>query len=236
MDKRIRFSKTGILKFIGHLDLLRTFQRAFRRAEIPLAYSKGFNPHPLMSFANPLGLGLTSDDEYADITLEQAMDSSEIIDRLNRQMPPGLSILACYDLPEHGDSAMALVTASEYIITLPDLKEDNASWSSILTGFFSQPQIMIRKMGKVRGRKQMMEVDVKDLVYEYELTGENTLRLLCACGSTKNLKTDSLLESLYKFIDRPELLFEEAIHRTRLFQGEPGSFRSLTDGLIGIQL
>ena len=69
IEKRIRYSKTGILKFIGHLDMLRTFQRAFRRASVPLEYSKGFNPHPLVSFAYPLGLGMTSEDEYADITL-----------------------------------------------------------------------------------------------------------------------------------------------------------------------
>ena len=63
---RIKFTKTGSLKFIGHLDVMRYFQKAFRRAEVDVAYSKGFSPHQLLSFAAPLGIGLTSEGEYLD--------------------------------------------------------------------------------------------------------------------------------------------------------------------------
>ena len=124
MDKRVRFEKTGMLKFIGHLDILRTFQRAFRRAEVPLQYSLGFNPHPLLSFANPLGLGMTSEDEYADITLDREMSNEEILTRMNEQLPAGLKVLEVVDLPEHAPTVMSIVTASEYIITLPEAGKD----------------------------------------------------------------------------------------------------------------
>ncbi|MBQ7145485.1 MAG: DUF2344 domain-containing protein [Lachnospiraceae bacterium] len=63
---RVKFGKEGALRFIGHLDVLRTFQKIFRRADIPMAYSQGFSPHPIMSFALPLGLGLSSEGEYLD--------------------------------------------------------------------------------------------------------------------------------------------------------------------------
>ena len=220
MDKRIRFEKTGILKFIGHLDLLRTFQRAFRRAEVPLAYSKGFNPHPLLSFANPLGLGMTSEDEYADITLDQNMDNEEIIRRMNEQLPPGLKLLDCKDLPEHAPTVMSIVTASEYIITLPSGLED---WTETIAQFLQSPQIMIRKLGKIKGRKTWMDLDVKPLIYEYEMLSPDTMRFVCACGSMQNLKVDAFLESLYSFVGHPEWTFEEKIHRTHLYQTVEGS-------------
>ena len=68
---RVRFGKEGALRFIGHLDVLRTFQKIFRRAEIPMVYSQGYSPHPIMSFALPLGLGLSSEGEYLDAEIEE---------------------------------------------------------------------------------------------------------------------------------------------------------------------
>ena len=66
MTVRIKFSKFGAMKFIGHLDVMRYFQKAIRRAELDVCYSNGFHPHQVMSFAAPLGVGLTSDGEYVD--------------------------------------------------------------------------------------------------------------------------------------------------------------------------
>lgn len=222
INKRINFSKTGRLKFIGHLDLLRTFQRAFRRAEVPLAYSQGFNPHPLLSFANPLALGMTSADEYADITLEQEMDNDEIVSRLNAVLPPGLALTRCVSLPEHYETAMALVTASTYQITFPSREE--VQWADAISAYLGQEQIMIRRLGKVRGRKQWLDVDVKSLIYSYEMLDPCTLLLTCACGSTLNLKVDSLLECFYTSIGHPEWMHEETIHRTHLYQTVDGQF------------
>jgi len=71
MKKELVFYKGGLLKFVGHLDLMRTMQRALRRAEIPLSYSQGFNPHPLMGFASPLALGCTGEQEIMEIKIEQ---------------------------------------------------------------------------------------------------------------------------------------------------------------------
>ena len=67
MKIRIKFRKFGVMKFIGHLDMMRYFQKAIRRAGIDICYSGGFSPHMIMSFASPLGVGLTSDGEYLDI-------------------------------------------------------------------------------------------------------------------------------------------------------------------------
>jgi len=87
------FSKSGPLRFISHLDLLRAFQRIIRRAELPTAYSQGFNPHMLMSFALPLPLGMESAKDYAEIVLSEEMDVREILERLNQSTPEGLNFL-----------------------------------------------------------------------------------------------------------------------------------------------
>ena len=89
MNIRVRFSKHGCLKFIGHLDVMRYFQKAMRRAEIDMCYSEGFSPHMIMSFASPLGLGLESDGEYMDISVKQSPSSKEAVESLNAVMAEG---------------------------------------------------------------------------------------------------------------------------------------------------
>lgn len=86
MKIRIKFAKTGVMKFVGHLDVMRYFQKAIRRAELPIAYSEGFSPHMLLSFASPLGVGISSTGEYFDMVLAEDMKTDEIVKRLNATM------------------------------------------------------------------------------------------------------------------------------------------------------
>ena len=86
MKIRIKFAKTGCMKFIGHLDIMRFFQKAIRRSGLPIAFSEGFSPHMIMSFAAPLGVGVTSSGEYFDMELTEEISSAEITDRLNREL------------------------------------------------------------------------------------------------------------------------------------------------------
>ena len=86
LKARIKFKKYGALRFIGHLDVMRFFQKAIRRAHIPIAYTGGYSPHMIMSFANPLGIGITSEGEYFDIELKESISSAEAVSRLNAVM------------------------------------------------------------------------------------------------------------------------------------------------------
>ena len=90
MKIRIKFRKYGEMKFIGHLDMMRYFQKAMRRAGIDIRYSEGFSPHMIMSFASPLGVGLTSDGEYLDIEVGEPLSSREAAARLNEVMADGV--------------------------------------------------------------------------------------------------------------------------------------------------
>ncbi len=94
MKVRIKFRKYGALKFIGHLDVMRFFQKAMRRAEIPIAFTGGYSPHMIMSFANPLGIGLTSDGEYFDIELKEPISSEAAVRQLNQVMVEGIEVLS----------------------------------------------------------------------------------------------------------------------------------------------
>ena len=86
MKVRIKFTKEGPMKFVGHLDTMRYFQKAIRRAELPIAFSGGYSPHMIMSFAAPLGVGVTSTGEYFDMELTATIPTDEICQRLNSEL------------------------------------------------------------------------------------------------------------------------------------------------------
>ncbi len=89
-----QFKRSTPLRFLSHLDQQRLFQRAFRRAEIPVEYSQGFNPHPRMSFALAMSVGLTSDGEYGEVIVSEDIDVETFISRMNQVLPQGLEIIA----------------------------------------------------------------------------------------------------------------------------------------------
>ena len=111
MKIRIKFSKQGNMKFIGHLDIMRYFQKAMRRAEVNIRYSEGFSPHQIMSFAAPLGVGLTGSGEYLDIEVLSTESSCEMTRRLNEVMVEGMEVLSYKKLPDDAANAMSLVAA-----------------------------------------------------------------------------------------------------------------------------
>ena len=91
--RRLKFSKLNMAKYISHLDLLRCFTRSIMRAELPVKYSNGFNPHQKITFSLPLSIGVTSDSEFVDIDFEDGIKDSEIMERLNNNLPPDMRIL-----------------------------------------------------------------------------------------------------------------------------------------------
>ena len=100
MKIRVKFKKWGCMKFIGHLDMMRYFQKAVRRAEIDICYSEGFSPHQIMSFAAPLGVGITSDGEYFDIEVNSTASTNECMEALNNQMVEGVLVTGYVKLPD----------------------------------------------------------------------------------------------------------------------------------------
>ena len=100
MKARIKWSKTGVLRFIGHLDVQRYFHKAMMRAQLPVSFSKGMSPHQMMSFAAPLGIGMTSEGEYVDVMFDETLPGKEMIARLNAVMNEGIQILDLKEIDE----------------------------------------------------------------------------------------------------------------------------------------
>ena len=136
MKARIKFQKYGSMKFIGHLDVMRYFQKAFRRAGIDNEYSKGFSPHQIMSFAAPLGVGLTSDAEYLDVSLLSSDEPEQMIKRMNAVLTEGFRIIDFHPLLDaefntKNVTAMAQVASADYLVSLKDGYSVSESISSM---------------------------------------------------------------------------------------------------------
>lgn len=206
---RLKFSKLGMGKYISHLDLLRTFTRAIHRANLPVRYSQGFNPHQLITFSLPLALGVTSETEFVDIDFEETADPREIGEALNRTLPPDIKIMR---ISRPMISANDIVSA-RYIIglTLPETVE-----MSRIEAFFGQENIPALKKTK-KGEK---EVNLKDFIIDCEIEeGEGKtvkLNAVLSAGGSANIKPDLVLGKLCEYLGFEE--FEEVnIHRTEIF-------------------
>ncbi|MCH5255914.1 MAG: DUF2344 domain-containing protein [Lachnospiraceae bacterium] len=184
MKIRIKFAKYGAIKYIGHLDVMRFFQKAIRRAGIDIKYSEGFSPHQIMSFAAPLGVGMESFGEYLDIEVNSMTSTKDMKDALNAASVDGIEILSVKILPDSCKNAMASVAAAGYVIEYnadyngnadsnSDVNVNNGGLSEFpienidkkLADFYAQEQIIVNKKTK----KSEIEIDLKSGIYEIKM-------------------------------------------------------------------
>lgn len=221
---RVKFKKYSLIRYISHLDLMRLFQRAFRRANIPVEYSKGFNPQPKFSFATALALGLTSDGEYMDIELQEEIAPEKFMKDMNDVLPEGVEILEAH-YTDDKKSLMSIIKSSSYIIELMQL--ENSSEKSIyetIDNFKRKKEIYITKIKKKKGRITKKEVDIRKNIYELDIilyeSDRIILKTLLKTGSDGNLKPELLIKALIK----EGLQVDEVdynIHRLELFTEDP---------------
>ena len=195
MKLRIKFNKFGAVKFIGHLDVMRFFQKALRRADIDVAYSGGFSPHQIMSFASPLGVGLESNGEYFDVEILSPISSQEFMDRVNAVSIPEMQILDVRLLPEKAGNAMASVAAAGYTIRFREGRALEENLQQKFEQFISQEQILITKATK-RGTA---EIDLKPAIYEYKVN-DDSVYLLVNASSEGNIKPTLVMDAFAAFL------------------------------------
>ena len=205
---RIKFSKHGALKYIGHLDIMRYFQKVFRRADIDIAYTEGFSPHQIMSFAAPLGVGMESRGEYMDIEVLSMNTAQEMKEALNRVMVEGVEILSVSILPDHAKNAMASVAAAAYTVRFREGKNPKADISALLPDFLSREQIPITKKTK----KGTREVDLKEGIYRLSYE-DGVFFMIVDASSGGNIKPVQIMEAL--LLQAGETLQENALAVTR---------------------
>jgi len=198
MKVRLKFSKHGPVKYIGHLDILRYFQKCMRRAGVDIAYSGGYSPHQIMSFAQPLGVGMESDGEYVDIELNSHNGSEDLINRLNSVMVPGMKIENAVQLPDGVKNAMASIAAASYEVVYKDGRDFPVKVINKSEEFLRKKSIIITKETK----KNTLEVDLKPHIYEAKLSAHKFTCLVDA-SSAGNIKSTQILEALYAYADEP---------------------------------
>ena len=192
MNIRMKFKKHGCMKFIGHLDIMRYFQKAIRRADIDIAYSEGFSPHMIMSFAAPLGVGLTSEGEYVDLQVNSCASSKAAVDALNSVMVDGMEVVSFKLLPETVKNAMSSVAAADYFV---NFREGYApeNWEEKFMAFLQKEEMLIVKKTK----RSEAEVDLKPMLYKAEIR-DGGIFMQVACGSVNNLKPELVMEAFAK--------------------------------------
>ena len=190
-DVRIRLSKRGRIKFVSHLDMFRTMQRAVRRADIPLWYTEGFNPHPYISYLLALPLGVEGIAEPIDIRLVEPMTMEELKERLNAVMPEGMRVeSAAPPVRKPGEIAFA-----RYEVTLD--REDISPQE--LREAMDCGELTCEKSGKSGHKKIMKTVNVSEHIREYQLNDAGEKLLLTVtlpAGSTFNLNPIQLMDAI----------------------------------------
>ncbi len=216
MKIRIKFRKWGCMKFIGHLDMLRFFQKAMRRADIDICYSEGFSPHQIMSFAAPLGVGITSDGEYFDIEVHSTKSTADSLKAINDTLVDGVEVTGYVLLPDDAKTAMSIVTAADYTLSYKEGYESPFTveeWVSKVEELFtSQEHFTIIKKTK----KHEREMDLKPLVYDFkvkEADGKPAFYINVSTGSVDNIKPELVLASVYEKLGLEYNESAIAIHR-----------------------
>jgi len=199
----IKYTKDSEIKFVAHLDLMRTLQKVIKRSELPIEYSKGFNPHMAVSIAQPLSVGVHSNGEYMDVVLGRELEENYIMVKMNENTPRGIKILDVVKvIPVEGvkkpSQAMAIIDAAKYTIKLKCTDEEDVLIS--IKGICSSGEWNIIK--KTKSGEKM--VNIKPLVYEFDYTVDNlmlNISTLIACGSRDNLSARLLADYMSENIE-----------------------------------
>ena len=224
MDKRkvlrFKFKKYGPVVYIGHLDIMRFFQKAIRRSGINASYTEGFSPHLKLSFAQPLSVGVETDGDYFDLEMDSLPDLDTLVGEMNKQCVDGIEVLCVTLLDEDVQNGMSSVKAADYIYTFDKLDAED---EALLKDFFSQDTYIFEYIRKDKTKVK----DLMEDIYGYEILGDNRLLVKVNSSSAGNLKADVVTEALEKYGLKSKCL---VFKRHELYTaGKDGAFLSLKD-------
>lgn len=216
MIYRIVYEKKDEVKYIGHLDTMRTFTRCIKRTNLPIKFSEGFNPRVQLSFALPLGVGVTSECEYVDLELQDEiqLDCNEIKKELNRTLPEGFRITNVEQVVK-GKSLMSLVKEAIYEITILLEDENGEELVKELDELFSKEELIVEKQSK---NKRIEQINIKNMIIDVknEMINYSAVRTTvhCMAGSENNLNPNLVVELINDKLGKE--LEDYEIHRKKL--------------------
>ena len=226
MKARIKWSKNGVLRFIGHLDVQRYFHKAMMRAQLPVSFSKGMSPHQMMSFAAPLGIGMPIEGEYVDVMFDETLPGKEMIARLNAVMNEGIQILDLKEIDEKEKNCMAVTAAADYLVIFRKGYYYTEAFLKRTEPFYFQETIPILKKTK-RSEK---EVDISPLILEIREQGEGIFMKLVT-GSSDNLKPQLVMEAFCNYLGYDYNPMGFQYHRLETYLEQDGKLLPL--GAVG---
>ena len=201
MNYRIKFSKLENLMYISHLEVIKTLRRLIRRAELPAAFSQGYNPRINLAVGPPLAVGLISKGEYFDLELTEEMEPEKLVAALNSASPKDLNFLKAVAIPDNIRSLSSLLDTAIYTINF-EYKETKSleAEKEMLDKFMNQEEIMIIRH---RRKKSDREIDLKKRIFSAEITEKNKWKFAVVTGSRGNVRPEELNRALRKI--HPEI-------------------------------
>ena len=192
---RIWFKKMGMSRYVSHLDLMRAMTRAIRRANLPLWYTEGFNPHPYMTFALPLSLAMESLCESMDIRIVGESSNEELFDMLKDSMPPGIDIISV-DEPQYDPKH---ITFGEFDILFDTDKAEELKTD--IEAMLSKDELIVQKLGKKGRHKVLKDINLMEFIKDYKVSsmGERVkITLTLPAGSVTNVNPSLLADEIQK--------------------------------------
>lgn len=202
---RAKFEKKADMRYIGHLDLMRTMQRSLRRANLPIAYSQGYNPQQKMNFAMALALGMESEAEYMEVEMAEEIRAAEFTSRLNDALPAGIKILHAEKIEDAPKSLMSIVSWSLYAVDFPD-EGKPADAESRIDAFLKESEIWTIRRRKKKKQMVSKQVEIRQWVDTIEWREETQeLQMMLKTGSNGNLKPEEVLPVLFPEMTMPNI-------------------------------
>ncbi len=206
---RVTFRKFGPTRYISHLDVARTWERALNRAKIPMAYSQGFNRRPKMQFATATSLGTTSDCELVDLWLTEILEPAAAHQQMMSRMAPGIEVTDVREVPLRGDALQTLTRSAVYEATVLETI-DAETLAQRAAAMLDAPSLMRERKTK----KRVKRYDLRPLIYHLQVTllesGQPLITMHLALEPSATGRPDEVLKAL----DLDPL--DVRIHRTRL--------------------
>ena len=212
-----RFEKGGYTKYISHLDLLRVFKRAFKVMGLDIRYSNGYNPHPKMSFAQPLSLGYSSLCEYLEFETLTPHDPESLREDLAKNLPRDLAISELFQFDSEVKTLAAESDACEYRIFVP-FEGTEEEFRDLFASYMAQDRITALK--KMKKTKTLEEVDIKDKIRSWKVSreGDNAvIDCILDSGSHSNLSPELVIKSFLDFSKLPLMRWDLEVQRIQQF-------------------
>lgn len=188
---RVMFAKRVPVRYISHLELMGTLRRAFRRAELPVAYSRGFNPHQLLSMGQPLPVGMTGSGEFFDLELTEKIKPFEFVDKVNQKLPAGIELIEAREVSQGIKSLMAAVNAAVYSIKM-ELTSD-IDEKGVISDILERDELIVMRH---RRNKKDRKINVREMLFDLDIIKSGKWQFVVQTGSSGNLRPEEIIRAL----------------------------------------